>query len=113
MIVAARVPARRSPANRQLLRPVGIGRIWFSTQLLSADPIAAPAMLLEASEPSDGSPDHCSARGSGHAAGGDSAARGLGGRAKTSPDWSPKQRTTPGSKRGAGERTSRALNDPP
>ena len=28
--------ARRLPANNQLLRPMAIGRIWFSTQLLSA-----------------------------------------------------------------------------
>jgi hypothetical protein len=32
---AARWPARRLPANSQLLRPIAIGRTWFSTQLLS------------------------------------------------------------------------------
>jgi hypothetical protein len=32
---AARLPARSEPANNQLLRPMAIGRIWFSTQLLS------------------------------------------------------------------------------
>jgi hypothetical protein len=36
MIAAARLPARSEPANSQLLRPMAIGRIWFSTQLLSA-----------------------------------------------------------------------------
>ena len=32
----SRLPARSEPANSQLLRPMAIGRIWFSTQLLSA-----------------------------------------------------------------------------
>jgi len=36
MIAAARWPARRLPANSQLLRPSAIGRIRFSIQLLSA-----------------------------------------------------------------------------
>ena len=35
MMAAARLPARRLPANSQLVRPLAIGRIWFSTQLLS------------------------------------------------------------------------------
>jgi hypothetical protein len=35
MMAAARLPARRLPANSQLLRSMAIGRIWFSTQLLS------------------------------------------------------------------------------
>jgi hypothetical protein len=36
MIAAARLPARRLPAKSQLERPIAMGRIWFSTQLLSA-----------------------------------------------------------------------------
>ena len=32
---AARLPARNEPANSQLLRPMAIGLIWFSHQLLS------------------------------------------------------------------------------
>jgi len=35
MIAAARCPARNDPANGQFERPSAIGRIWFSTQLLS------------------------------------------------------------------------------
>jgi hypothetical protein len=35
MMAAARLPARKLSANSQLLRPSAIGRIWFSTQLLS------------------------------------------------------------------------------
>ena len=35
MIAAARLPARKLPANSQFERPMAIGRIWFSTQLLS------------------------------------------------------------------------------
>ena len=35
MAAAARWPARRLPANSQLLRPMAMGRIWFSIQLLS------------------------------------------------------------------------------
>lgn len=35
MTAAARWPARRLPAKSQLLRPIAIGRIWFSIQLLS------------------------------------------------------------------------------
>lgn len=33
MIAAARLPARRLPANSQFDRPRAIGLIWFSTQL--------------------------------------------------------------------------------
>ena len=40
MTAAARLPARRVPANSQLLRPSAIGRIWFSTQLLSIGRVA-------------------------------------------------------------------------
>jgi hypothetical protein len=32
---AARLPARRLPASSQLLRPMVMGLIWFSIQLLS------------------------------------------------------------------------------
>ena len=32
---AARWPARKLPANSQLLRPMAMGRIWFSIKLLS------------------------------------------------------------------------------
>jgi hypothetical protein len=32
---AARRPARKLPANSQFEYPIAIGRIWFSTQLLS------------------------------------------------------------------------------
>jgi hypothetical protein len=35
MIVAARFPARRVPANSQFDLPMPIGRIWLLTQLLS------------------------------------------------------------------------------
>ena len=35
MTVAARLPARRLPANSQFFRPVAIGQIRFSIQLLS------------------------------------------------------------------------------
>jgi len=35
MIAAARLPARSEPAKSQFLRPMAIGRIWFSIQLLS------------------------------------------------------------------------------
>jgi len=34
MIAAARLPARSEPAKSQFLRPMAIGRIWFSIQLL-------------------------------------------------------------------------------
>jgi len=40
MLAAARLPARRHPANCQLLRPIAIGPIWFSTELLSAGQFA-------------------------------------------------------------------------
>lgn len=33
-LTAARWPARSEPANSQLLRPMAIGRIWCSSQLL-------------------------------------------------------------------------------
>lgn len=33
-MAAARLPARRLPANSQFDRPMAIGRMWFSTQLL-------------------------------------------------------------------------------
>jgi hypothetical protein len=36
MTAAARWPARSEPANSQFDLPTAIGRIWFSTQLLSA-----------------------------------------------------------------------------
>ena len=35
MTAAARWPARKEPANNQFARPSAMGRIWFSTQLLS------------------------------------------------------------------------------
>jgi len=35
MTAAARFPARKLPANSQFFLPMEIGRIWFSTQLLS------------------------------------------------------------------------------
>jgi hypothetical protein len=35
MMAAARLPARRLPANSQFFRPVAIGRMRFSIQLLS------------------------------------------------------------------------------
>ena len=35
MIAAARLPARKLPANNQFERPMAIGRIRFSFQLLS------------------------------------------------------------------------------
>ena len=41
MIVAARLPLRRDPANNQLERPSAHGLIWFSTWLL-ADPTPMP-----------------------------------------------------------------------
>lgn len=33
MIAAARLPARRLPANSQFALPRAMGRMWFSTQL--------------------------------------------------------------------------------
>ena len=41
MATAARRPARREPANNQLLRPMAIGRIWFSHQLCRLPDYAA------------------------------------------------------------------------
>jgi hypothetical protein len=35
MTAAARLPARSDPANSQFFRPSAIGRMRFSTQLLS------------------------------------------------------------------------------
>ena len=35
-LTAARWPARSEPTNSQFDLPMAIGRIWFSTQLLSA-----------------------------------------------------------------------------
>ena len=35
MMAAARWPASSEPANNQFLRPMAMGRIWFSIQLLS------------------------------------------------------------------------------
>ena len=35
MMAAARWPASSEPANSQFLRPIAMGRIWFSIQLLS------------------------------------------------------------------------------
>jgi hypothetical protein len=34
MTAAARLPARKEPANNQFERPMAMGRIWFSIQLL-------------------------------------------------------------------------------
>jgi hypothetical protein len=36
MIAAARWPGRSDPVNSHFFLPVAIGRIWFSTKLLSA-----------------------------------------------------------------------------
>ncbi|MNR63334.1 hypothetical protein D3C85_1856140 [compost metagenome] len=50
MTAAARWPARRLPAKSQLLRPMAIGRIWFSIQLLSKGSCPSPANRVKASQ---------------------------------------------------------------
>lgn len=50
MTAAARWPARRLPAKSQLFRPMAIGRIWFSIQLLSPGSCPSPTNRVSASQ---------------------------------------------------------------
>lgn len=50
MTAAASLPARKLPANSQLLRPMATGRIWFSIQLLSTGKCPSSAKRISAAQ---------------------------------------------------------------
>ena len=48
MTAAARWPDRREPANNQFFRPIAMGLIWFSAQLLSIGSCPSSAKRVSA-----------------------------------------------------------------